>query len=214
MAKRKKGDFEPEDVLKLTELEQVRVLADPLRLRIVERLCEEEATTKQVAQALGEKPTKLYHHVEALERIGLIRQTRTRRNRGTLERYYRSVALRFEADGRLFQSADSPPKLEALKSVIDTIVTTTSRELNELAGLGIDDPAEAGVLSFVHIEAGEKTIARLKRRLLKLCSDIQALQPDDDPTQRKFRMTIAFYPIDHDKLVKPDKPRDDDEGGA
>lgn len=28
-----------------------------------------ERTTKQVAERLGEKPTKLYHHVEALERV-------------------------------------------------------------------------------------------------------------------------------------------------
>ena len=59
--------------LTLSDLDQVKVLADPLRIRILEEMCTAERTTKQVAQRLGEKPTKLYHHVEALERVGLIR---------------------------------------------------------------------------------------------------------------------------------------------
>ena len=76
-----------ESVMMLTDLEQMKVLADPLRIRILESLAIDERTTKQVADLLGEKPTKLYHHVEALERVGLIRMTRTRQNRGTLEKY-------------------------------------------------------------------------------------------------------------------------------
>ena len=48
------------------ELEQVKVLADPLRVRILETMALEERTTKQVAEELGEKPTRLYPHVEAL----------------------------------------------------------------------------------------------------------------------------------------------------
>ena len=55
------------------------MLADPLRVRIIEVLAEGERTTKQVAEEIGEKSTKLYHHVETLERVGLIRLTRTRR---------------------------------------------------------------------------------------------------------------------------------------
>ena len=92
--------IEQVDLLTLTELEQIRILADPLRLRMVEVFCRGEHTTKQVAQKLEEKPTKLYHHVEALEKVGLIRQTRTRRNRGTLERYYLAVAKAFRADSK------------------------------------------------------------------------------------------------------------------
>jgi DNA-binding transcriptional ArsR family regulator len=87
--------------LTLSDLDQVKVLADPLRIRILEELCKEERTTKQVAKLLGEKPTKLYHHVDALERVGLIRLARTRQNRGTMEKYYMAVARQFRADSRI-----------------------------------------------------------------------------------------------------------------
>ena len=93
------------DSLTLSDVRQVKVLADPLRIRILEELSTAERTTKQVAERLGEKPTKLYHHVEALERVGLIRLARTRQKRGTLEKYYIAVARQFRTDSRLFSAA-------------------------------------------------------------------------------------------------------------
>ena len=81
--RREKGAW-PEGTLALTALDQVRALADPLRVRMLGAFASEERTTRQVAEVLGEKPTRLYHHVKALAAAGLIRKTRTRRNRGTL----------------------------------------------------------------------------------------------------------------------------------
>lgn len=62
----------------LQELDQLKALADPLRQRILQALCQEPMTTKQVAQQLGEKPTRLYHHVSTLEQAGLIQIVETR----------------------------------------------------------------------------------------------------------------------------------------
>ena len=51
---------------------QIKALANPLRQQILELMIEAPITTKQVADRLGEKPTKLYHHVDTLEAAGLI----------------------------------------------------------------------------------------------------------------------------------------------
>src|SRR5688572_6992339 len=88
---------------RLTTLDQMKVLADPLRIRILE-LLGEERTTKQVAGILGLPPTRLYHHVAALERVGLVRLARTQQRRGAVEKYYHAVARAFSADPRLFTS--------------------------------------------------------------------------------------------------------------
>ncbi|MCG8460223.1 MAG: helix-turn-helix domain-containing protein, partial [Holophagales bacterium] len=103
-----------ERVLTITELEQLKVLADPLRSRILERFAERARTTKQVAASLGEPPTKLYHHVDALERAGLIELVATRQNRGTLEKHYRAVARTFRADAQLLHEA-----LQSLFELLD-----------------------------------------------------------------------------------------------
>ena len=100
--RRKEPRMPQQEAYTLKNLDQMKVLADPLRIRILEAFCQER-TTKQVADFLGEKPTKLYHHVDTLERVGLIALSRTRQNRGTVEKYYLAVAHTFRADSRLFQ---------------------------------------------------------------------------------------------------------------
>ena len=42
----------------------------------------------QVAAQLGEPPTRLYHHVNALERAGVLKLVDTRQVRGTTEKYF------------------------------------------------------------------------------------------------------------------------------
>jgi len=54
-------------------------------------------TTKQAAKQLGENPTKLYHHVAALENAGLVRLRETRQKRGATEKYYETVTRRLHA---------------------------------------------------------------------------------------------------------------------
>src|SRR5262249_15887077 len=72
------GAWPPRRTQTVTDLGQLQALADPLRLRILGALTSEPRTTKQVADLLGEKHNKLYYHVEALERAGLIQLKETR----------------------------------------------------------------------------------------------------------------------------------------
>src|SRR5438105_15444312 len=82
---------------RVPELAQMRALAHPLRLRIMELFAEQPRTTKQVAELLGQPPTRLYHHVAALERAGLLVLKETRQNRGAVEKWYAGVAKQYQA---------------------------------------------------------------------------------------------------------------------
>lgn len=68
--------------------QELRALAHPLRLKLVEQFASGPRTTMQVAADMGEPPTRLYHHVNALERAGILRLKRTRQVRGTTEKYF------------------------------------------------------------------------------------------------------------------------------
>jgi DNA-binding transcriptional ArsR family regulator len=177
------------------------VLADPLRLRILEELCAAERTTKQVAQRLGEKPTKLYHHVEALERVGLIRLARTRQNRGTIEKYYLAVARQFRADSRIFSTADAGPTAEggALQTMISTMLDRTAEEMRGLIaqGFGRQGIEEQGVLSYLELRTTAGEGRRLQTRLLKLLKSLEDNDKGrDKPGGRSYRLTLAFYPLE------------------
>lgn len=75
-------------------LSQIRALSHPLRMRLLELFAEHPQTTKQAAERLTQPPTRLYHHVAALEKAGLIRLRETRPNRGALEKHYEIVSKR------------------------------------------------------------------------------------------------------------------------
>jgi hypothetical protein len=184
----------------LSDLEQIKVLADPLRVKLLESFCSEK-TTKQVAEMLGEKSTKLYHHVEALERVGLIRLTRTRQNRGTLEKYYLTVARSFRVDPSLLPTAgQQTAEGDALLTMLSNMLDTVSDELRQLigAGHGLEGIEEQGILTFCEMHATEAEMRKLRRRLERLVASLtkdSASEATPDG-QRRFRFMLAFYPVD------------------
>ncbi len=197
--KRAQGSLEPQESYTLSDLDQVKVLADPLRVRLLESFCTER-TTKQVAEMLGEKSTKLYHHVEALEKVGLIRLTRTRQNRGTLEKYYLSVARSFRVDSSLFPAADQSPEGDALLTMLSTMIDNVSDELRHIiqAGHGQQGIEEQGLVTYCELQAPEAEVRKLLRRLERL---VASLVKESSPaaaqaSDRRFRFMLAFYPLD------------------
>lgn len=185
----------------LTDLDQIRILADPLRLRMLEAFGEER-TTKQVADLLEEKPTRLYHHVDALEGAGLIRLRRTARKRGTTEKYYQAVAENFRAELGLFAPDDSAGT-DPLFDLIDHTLDRTRLELRKMLGTGgAAVLKEKGLHTFVEVEASPDRIDRLRTELMSV---LDGLREDESPTEsrrenvsaepERYRLTIALFPL-------------------
>jgi DNA-binding transcriptional ArsR family regulator len=206
MTARKSGDDPPEareqtEIYTLTDLEQVKVLSDPLRLRILEVLCARERTTKQVAEEIGEKPTRLYHHVDALERVGLIRLSRTRQNRGTVEKYYLGVARAFRADTSLFSTTGDTEATKTVADVVGSMMETTAQDLRRLINFGHDiTSGDESLLSYTEIRMGEESIAKIRTRLWDFLKELEAEDCPTEPDEnlRRYRLTLAYYPLDLD----------------
>jgi DNA-binding transcriptional ArsR family regulator len=107
------ADAEPVAVRAITEVEDLRAMADPTRLAILSALMDPRhgelpvMSAKELAAQLGESQTKLYRHIKQLESAGLIRVAATRMVSGILEQRYqaRQRDLSF-GDGFLRQHAD------------------------------------------------------------------------------------------------------------
>ncbi len=183
-------------VYKLTRLDQIKVLADPLRIRILELLCEER-TTKQVAEILGQPPTRLYHHVAALERVGLIRLARTRQSRGALEKYYIAVAKAFSADSRLFSSLASAEVVDAAHDVGVQILESTAGDLRALleSGQSLTSLENAVVLSFLEVRGTPKELTAMRRKLMKILKDCTEAKGKPAQAGPGYRLTIAYFPL-------------------
>jgi DNA-binding transcriptional ArsR family regulator len=87
----------------ITELETLKVISDPLRVQILELIgmaCDagKLTTVKQLAAALDLPSTKLYYHVNLLEKHDLIRMAETKVVSGIIEKHYQIRAKRIKAD--------------------------------------------------------------------------------------------------------------------
>src|SRR6476646_2888850 len=72
----------------ISDVETLKALSDPVRLRILETMvtaADEAWTVKRLAKALGTNTTKLYHHINILEERDLIRVAGTRVVSGIIE---------------------------------------------------------------------------------------------------------------------------------
>lgn len=181
----------------IRDLEQLKLLADPLRLRLVYAFAEEPRTTKQVAEALGEKPTRLYHHVSLLEEAGLLELVETRPVRGTTEKYYRSVARAFAASPAVFRGPEGAGPGHEL---IDRILSETRAELEALPldGLEEDDPL-GPLIGRARLSISASRVEELRERLYAWLTECEA-EPEPGVAEAgedrvEFAATVAFYPI-------------------
>ncbi len=154
-------------------LDQVKVLTDPLRQRILGAFMVEPRTTKQIASRLGEKPSRLYHHVDALARAGLLELKETRQNRGTIEKYFQSVATHFMVDSSLFPSLPDRMTrvLEELNEVFDA---TRAGFVASMATTAPDtDEGLKPLLARVEVRGSADQIRECRRKLLGVLKECQ-----------------------------------------
>jgi DNA-binding transcriptional ArsR family regulator len=89
--------------IRISDLETLKVISAPLRVQILERIgLASEAghltTVKQLSEDLDIPPTKLYYHINLLEKHGLIQIAETKVVSGIIEKYYQIAAKRIRAD--------------------------------------------------------------------------------------------------------------------
>lgn len=85
-------DYDADDVLVVSDIEQLRALSDDVRLRIVALLRERALSTTELAEEVGLAKGTIAHHLKVLEGAGLIRVVRTRKVRALTESFYGRVA--------------------------------------------------------------------------------------------------------------------------
>ncbi len=174
----------------ILNIEQSKALAEPFRQRILEQLVIESLTAKQVGDRLGEPRSRMYHHFEVLERVGLIRLVETKPKRGTVERYYRAVAGEFNADPRLFRVGPVDPELQqSAAQVVAAIFRTAAEDVG--ASIASKAYREKDILNHLFVRASEQTIADLSERMHQWLEDCSKANRKDGEVE--YRVTVAFH---------------------
>src|SRR5215471_9517340 len=103
-------EFTPLPERVVSDVDTLKALSDPVRLRILETMVQAPGdawTVKRLASALGVGPTKLYHHIAILEERELVRVAGTRVVSGIIETSYRIAQLSVRLDRAMLSSAPS-----------------------------------------------------------------------------------------------------------
>lgn len=138
--------FGPQDLPELVQDRQIddpktiKVLSDPLRLRII-RVMSEGARTepriwsvKQLAEEIGLPPSKLYWHVKQLLAVGLIQVAEIGLVGGIVEQRYRvaQASLQIKVQGL----ADAPESRDDALAMADVAVEMFFRDFEAALGSG------------------------------------------------------------------------------
>jgi DNA-binding transcriptional ArsR family regulator len=131
----------------LENIEQVRAMADELRIRIVDQLLLRPMTVTQVGEALGVAPNKIHYHVRELERLGLVILVETREKGGILEKYYRPVAKSFNVPDDLLRAAPPDEIIGAVRDFLQVVNQGLLDALGRASTDGIISDAVTGLSS-------------------------------------------------------------------
>jgi DNA-binding transcriptional ArsR family regulator len=130
-----------DDLLDVTDTQQLRALGHPARMRLLLSLGD-GATVSQLSARLGTNKGNVAHHLAVLERAGLVRRGRTRTVRGGTERYFERVARRIRTPG----GTASGHTAALLQAVADDVDAAPGDPLLHLRRLRMA-PQQAGALA-------------------------------------------------------------------
>ena len=192
-------DFEPERVRLISDLETLRAISDPTRLRILETMVTRRDpawSVKELALVLGVPQTRLYHHIELLAERDLIRPTERRVVSGIIETRYRVSAMSLQLDRNLL-SGSSEESRAALHETMLAVFETARHEIElairlEAARPEPDAEPDSGrvLVSRGLARLTPARAAEFRTRLRELVGEY-----DEDDTGDAHGIVLAVYPM-------------------
>jgi hypothetical protein len=132
--------------------------------------------------------TRLYHHVNRLESVGIIRVVATRRVGAVTERRYRSTGKSYGLDSRLLESIDDAELSRAFGALFDLAKLGMQRWV-ESGGVHGTEADGQMVLSLGDLRLGSAGRLALLDQLKQII-DAYESEPDGD----HFTLFVAAYP--------------------
>ncbi len=181
--------------LNLTDLDLVAEVTHPIRGGILRHL-KSPRTVADLADLLDAPITRLYHHVNRLTDLGLIRVVAVRRVAAVIERRYQVVAKTFRIDDELLTSNDPRELSLALSSLFDVAKLGFQRYV-EAGGLGTTASAdEQSTLSLGHLRLSAnrrlELMAAIRDLIDSFTSDIDEDELDDAAKSRVTLFVAAY----------------------
>ena len=208
--------FEPATERVISDVETLKALSDPVRLRILETMvtaANEPWTVKRLAKALETNPTKLYHHINILEEHEFIRVAGTRVVSGIIETSYRIAQLSLRLDRALLSGAGADVR-SSVHDVLAVVFDSVRDEIEQGLASGMvkssDDPLSELLIRGLTMVHPDRAV-ELRRRLRELFEEFDTDNPGDvEPGAVPFGYLVAVYPFPTPATTSTDPEATDD----
>ncbi len=203
--------FVQSDEYIINDLDTLKVIADPLRLQIIEIIFDHSHTVKQVASKLDTPVSKLYYHINLLEKHGLIRIASTRVVSGIVEKSYQASARKFRVQNGLLNPAQSEVPQSGMALLVDAILEDAKQDIKHHASSGLIDLS--GQTDAMRLSIS-RTMTRLtpheavefQQRLKALTDEFQAKKADGaNADEQSYALVFALYPTTRGTRPAPDE---------
>jgi hypothetical protein len=188
----------------------LRVITDPLRSFVLYSLVPEAKTARRLAGEVGCPKTRLYYHLQQLEKHGLIFVERTRKVSGIIEKSYRAAARDWVLDRTGVDPGAAPgrARIDALLAfVFDQTRLEIQRQVeNRALDLTRRAPDPSSLMAYRNVLKLDRTQAsRLYRRLLDFWMEYEEIARNPAEEGDFYAFTVALYPnaIQNDPPLQP-----------
>lgn len=115
----------------------VTALSHETRAHALTVFTERPASTKEIAEELGQSVSAVWYHVDRLRRLGCIEQVETRQRRGAHERFFRAT-VRHYFDDAVWEGIPQQRRLVITMGILSSI----SRDVSEATEKGTADTVD------------------------------------------------------------------------
>lgn len=185
--------MEQQSIFILETYEQLKVISDPLRTKMLIHLVEQPHTGQMLAQELNLSRAKVLYHLRELEKYGIIQLVRKEERGGNILKFYQAVARGFiPADHLLTYVESKEATRQSYLEVIDRAKTRVLTAPDESFELHSSNVEEWNNLSLqTEFTVSQKKFVEFTQKYRELLETLK--EEDDDPNkQHYYLMTTAF----------------------
>jgi len=178
----------------LENYEQLKVISDPLRTKILMFLVEQPHTVHQLAHLLTLSRAKVLYHVRELEKYDLIRLVRTEEQGGNLLKYYQAIARGYIPADHLLnfvetKEATRQSYLEVLDRAKTRVLTAPTTAFSPVSS-NVEDWMSLSLQK--ELTMSEADFQRFATKYRALLEEFTQSPPDETDRKHFYIMTTAF----------------------
>jgi DNA-binding transcriptional ArsR family regulator len=192
--------------LDITNMRQIKALADTTRLQMVNLLIEKPLTGAQLARLLNIPRQRAHYHLKILEAAGAVRFHSEQFNRGLLEKYYISSAKIFHIPENILEGVIQETDFDLTDLLSRSMINQSLVDIKKRSGKSFLPSLDDISQSACHLT--RQQIIQLKLELNAVSHHFHQMQQEntDTPAEELITMRLGIFfmqisdPLDEEVL--------------